>query len=280
MTAYEFKSLTYTGVTGGHLKSCLLIPNKHVRIIDDAIFVHMSSVPHFAQTLWGEQPKKGDRTKRPLENTDIAMQLFNLRNIAFSKYRDTLKTKRVAIYGQPQLACPRQNWKSKVDSFPPFMIIDAPSIGGVEGCVIKTICPDIRGLNTPLFIECTDETIKYVRGVCQYQIANGCIKRQRHPRKAKNANRTRRTSDGESVHECTRIKDLEPHVVQSASGASDDDDAGIGSSSPAASCASSAHADIEDTSAPMSVEPPPKRQSVRTGAITDFFRARGNPIQG
>jgi len=281
MAAFEFQTLEYTRVTGGHLKSCLLIPSKHTRTINGVLFVHLSSVPNFAQALFNERAKVGSHS-RSLQKTDIALQLLNLRNTSFAAVRDALKPKRTVVYGEGQPANPSR-WVTRhshvVPSYPEYTMIDAPSIGDVEGRTIKTICPGHRGLNAPLFIECTDENITYVRDACRYQITHGSIKRHQHPKRKRDI-RNHSTSRIEPSWASDTVQELEPHVVQSASGASDDDDAGIGSSSPAASCASSAHADIEETSSPMSVETPPKRQSVRTGAITDFFGARRTPIQG
>jgi len=159
-------------------------------------------------------------------------------------------------------------------------MIDAPSIGDVEGCEIKTICPGDRGMGAPLYIECTNENIKYVRDVCRYQLTHECIKRHRLPKRSRTSRPHRGITAAKLSRASDTVQESEPHDVQSASGASDDDDAGIGSSSPAASCASSAHADIEATSSPTSVETPPKQQSGRTRLITDFSSARCKPIQG
>jgi len=279
MAAFEFQTHTYTGVTGGHLKSCLLIPSKHTRTVDGVLFVHLSSVPNFAQALFNERVKVGSRS-RSLQKTDIALQLLKLRNTSFAAYRDALGPKKTVVYGEVPANGTPSRWRMRhshvAPSFPAYTMIDAPSIGDVEGRTIKTICPGRRGLSAPLFIECTDENIKYVRDVCRYQITHESIKRHQTPKRKRDHN----TSHIEPSRASETVEELEPHVVQSASGASDDDDAGIGSSSPSASCAASAHADIEETSSPMSVETPPKRKSVRTGAITDFFGARRTPIQG
>ena len=153
--------------------------------------------------------------------------------------------------------------------YPLHTMIDAPSLGDVDGRTIATLCPGTRGLNAPLFIECTSDNIKYVRDVCHHQRNNEYIKRAPPERNPLGGKRKRSS--------CMPDESASPVGRRALDDASDNEvhDAVIGAASPAVIGASS-HAAIGATSlsTTLTLETPTKCSSMRTGSIKDFFGAR------
>ena len=60
------------------------IPNKHLKLLDDDQYVHLSTVPSFSAALFGVYKNHiaavADARNRPVSKTDIIQQLIDLRN--------------------------------------------------------------------------------------------------------------------------------------------------------------------------------------------------------
>ena len=249
------------------------VPTQHTRVYNNQTYLHVSSTPNYAQVLFTTSGRKFGRAcrGRPLEQTDIASRLSNIRNTKLDAMIKANVPLVVQVYGKTNIAptkCEQKKRdlkKVKKTGFmiPDVMHIDAPSIGNVPGVTMWVLCSEKH--TAPLFIECTSANVEYLRAVCDHQISDGGIKRHR-PSRA-NAVTKRQRPSGESRRE-------RPSNGPSADGgeASDDSrdmvpavaeqrDAVIGATSPTV---------IGATASPTTLETPVKRQSMRTGAITDF----------
>ena len=263
---FKIEPMMYTRVSGGELgRRSVLIPQAHTTDECGKMYLHVTCVPNFAQALFA--PNIGGlsnirRKGRPLADTDIVLQLRDLRNATVASVIADQLPKRVELVGatsDPKSKCPKTRrskaFKQQVAAtLPKFITVRTPTIGGVQG--VDMLMRVSRGgeVKAALFIELTSANIKYVRAVCCYQIASGTVIKRTRNRVKTTIKRTRRTSS--TIANGRRVRD-------DLSGSEEQDDA-----------APPSDAAIVATSSPILMETPIKRTSARVGNLTDFFNAR------
>ena len=170
-------------VTGGDMQYRVTIPNKHLKLLGDDQYVHLSTVPSFSAALFGVYKNHiaaaADARNRPMSKTDIIQQLIDLRN-------SNIDTMMAAIAGGEPTeslfeakSAKRFNLAQRLQ-MPSTIVIQAPTIGEIAGVPMRCTAGTKRD---PMFVELTSDNIKYLRAVCNYQIASGKIKRHVHEKR-------------------------------------------------------------------------------------------------
>ena len=262
---FKFEQMMYTRVSGGDFaRRSVRIPQTHTTDEGGKMYFHATCVPNFAQALFA--PNIGEQSNirrkgRPLADTDIVLQMRDLRNAAVASLIAAQLPKRVELVGAT-IAPPEpksggaQNRRPKAvkqmaATLPKCITVRTPTIGGVQG--VDMLMRVSRGgeVKAPLFIELTSANIKYVRAVCCYQIASGTVIKRTRKKAKTTIKRARRTSS--TIANGRRVRD-------DLSGSEERDDA-------------ASDADIVATSSPILMETPVKRTSARVGNLTDFFKS-------
>ena len=168
---------------GGGLKSRVVIPKKHIKTwgIHEMKFMHVSTCPNFAQCLYGPAGRVyvEGKPERPLATrTDVVQQLTELRNekiaAELAKVMQTEQPRHVlTLFAKSGKRRVKRHHRAAI---PATTIIDAPTIGDVAG-IPMTVMMSTK--NASLYMECTENNVKYVRDACLSQLESGAIKRPR-----------------------------------------------------------------------------------------------------
>ncbi len=165
-------------ISGPGLTSPVIVPKGDVKKEGDAMYIHVTGKPWWANRVFGSSASK---TERILSRTDVIEQLTSLRQE---------KLNAIVAEKQPAEQLPIfEGYKKqkvivgKVD-VPATVTINTPSIGGV-GSIAMT-CLMSHKCNAPLFVELNVANVTYMRSACVWQIEHMGLKRGRAPKKNEN----------------------------------------------------------------------------------------------
>jgi hypothetical protein len=163
-------------VTGGGLKSRVTIPASDLKNEDGVKFIHMSTVPKWANRLFASETTKIERV---LSRTDVVSKLTQMRNdklTAILSETTNEPAERLAIFEGAK----RMKVVDKT-TIPASVTLTAPDIGPVLGCEVKVLMS--WRLTAPLYAELSAQLLEYIRDACQWQLENANIKRTKIPKK-------------------------------------------------------------------------------------------------
>ena len=170
-------------ISGDNMKS-VTIPERHLKKEGGSTFLHVSTVPNYmGALLLSERTKIKDqgwgRRARLLARTDVIQQLVTARNEKIITIKGEGDVEHMSLF-DAEPSTKRIKVDEKVD-MPTTIVIDAPTIGDVDGIPIKLLLSWKK--TAPLYVELTADVISYMRNACKWQLKHASIHRGRDPKK-------------------------------------------------------------------------------------------------
>jgi hypothetical protein len=119
------------------------------------------------------------RRARLLARTDVIQQLVTARNENIITNKGEGDVEQLTLFDD-EPSTKRIKVEEKVD-MPTTIVIDAPTIGDVDGIPIKLM--NSWKKTAPLYVELTVDVISYMRNACKWQLKYASIHRGREPKK-------------------------------------------------------------------------------------------------
>jgi hypothetical protein len=162
------KPLTITKavvVSGGGLKTDVVLKGAATQDIDGRTFVHLASRTAYTKKLMGIQ-------KGPSACAAIIDQIMQLRGQEYKRCFDAIVQQDIAASGKEDLGLDgpaRLGKRARVDvehRLPTSSAIELPAVGHIASVTVQVIMA--KG-NAKVFIECTPTAINYLSQVCAYR---------------------------------------------------------------------------------------------------------------
>ena len=173
-------------ISGGGLRRRVTIPNKHLAYVGGERYVHVSTVPNYAQVLWGSGCRPLNDKDRLLSRTDVFEQVLNARNAKVLAFVGNLREAPMVLASVADLSRPRRS-VTRADQLvlPDTITIRTPDIGDVAGIDMEVMVAHkklFRKCN-PLFVMATPANLSYLMAACTWQMEHADIKRCRQVKK-------------------------------------------------------------------------------------------------